>query len=367
MLNPIVNFGIAAALSLAGVGTILLALLGRWKRWRVVLALAGVALGVAAAGVILTTPQPLRVARAISFIKPLPTPTPRPAPTKAPAGQTPAAIAPVAATGRIVFHSDRSGDFEIWAMDDNGENPVQLTTSPGRDIEPAWSPDGSKIVFSSARDDADNLELYVMNADGSDQHRLVEIQPGDELGPEWSPDGKQIVFYSNTEGKLQLFLVNADGTEAKNVSKYPQASNSRPSWSPDGKRIAFVTDRDMNNEIYAMNPDGSNQTRLTDNNSDDVMPKWSPDGKMIIFESNRKGMNTLFLMNADGSDVRTALAEPAGDASPGWSNGGARFYYSSLRPHTWEIFVHDMATGADRQITSVGRGYNRFPAWTAKK
>jgi len=369
MQNPVVNFGIEAALALAGLGLVLLAILGRWKRWRLVLALAGVALGLGAARVVLTTPQPGRITRVVSRIMPRPTATARPLPARTPpmtpaTPATPGAQLAPAAGGKVVFHSDRSGDFEIWVMDDDGGNPTQLTNSPGRDIEPTWSPDGSQIVWASARSDVDNLELYVMNADGSDQHRLVEIQPGDELGPEWSPDGTRIAFYSNRDGKLQIYTVNADGTGLTNLTNFPDASNSRPAWSPDGTKITFVSDRDMNNEIYIMNADGSQQTRLTNDNSDDVMPKWSPDGKQIIFESNRNGLNTLFLINVDGSNVHLALGQPRGDATPAWGAQGQGFYFSSLRTSSWEIFYHDLATGQDRQLTSVGRGYNRFPSWT---
>jgi tol-pal system beta propeller repeat protein TolB len=211
-----------------------------------------------------------------------------------------------------------------------------------------------------------NVQLYVMNADGSNQHRLwAEKEVGDFLGPEWSPDGKQIVCYSNRGAcRLQIWIVNADGTDMQNVSNAFTSNNSRPSWSPDGSKIAFVSDRDGNSEIYVMNADGSNQTRLTHDNADDVMPKWSPDGKQIVFESNRAGINTLYIMNADGSDVKRVFANPQFDATPAFGNGGKRLYFSSLRTHNWELYYHDMATGEDHPLTAIGRGYNRFPQWT---
>ena len=116
----------------------------------------------------------------------------------------------------------------------------------------------TKIVFTSTRDG--NNEIYVMNAvDGSNQTRLTNNTDIDEF-PAWSPDSTKIAFTSN----LDIYVMNAvDGSDQTNISNNA-AFDSRPSWSPDGTKIAFTSTRDGNNEIYVMNAvDGSNQTRLT--------------------------------------------------------------------------------------------------------
>src|SRR6185312_16631829 len=116
--------------------------------------------------------------------------------------------------------------------------PANLTSSPATDdIEPAVSPDGSRVAF--ARKVGANYQIYVMNA---------------------------------ANGTTQQQLTSAD-------------DNRSPTWSPDGSKIAFASHRDGNWQIYSMNADGSGQTRLTNESSDDQHPAWSPDGMLIAFDS----------------------------------------------------------------------------------
>jgi hypothetical protein len=166
------------------------------------------------------------------------------------------------------------------------------------DLEPAWSPDGTRIAFVTFRHDprqlnfggppgpAGSTELYVSNTDGTGQLRLTN-SPGSEGGPtgtgvddndgeslpSWSPDGTKIAVASNRDGNWEIYVVNADGSGSQRLTNNP-ATDLRPRWSPDGTKIAFQTDRDGNQEIYAMNPDGSGQTNLTNNAANDTLYDW---------------------------------------------------------------------------------------------
>src|SRR5215210_4106604 len=120
----------------------------------------------------------------------------------------------------------------------------------------------------------------------------------------------KIAFHRNGE----IYVMNADGSEQTNISNNP-AFDGYPHWSPDGTKIAFASIRSGGDEIYVMNADGSNPTRLTSNSATDYQPSWSPDGKKIAFASIRDGndeseFNAIYVMNADdGSDV-TRLTNP---------------------------------------------------------
>ena len=130
----------------------------------------------------------------------------------------------------------------------------------------------TKIAFTSDRDG--NWEIYVMNADGSEQKRLTN-NLGFDLDPCWSPDGKKMAFASKREGNYEIYVMNVDGSEQKRLTKNP-GYDGYPVWSPDGKKIAFMSDRDGNEEIYFMNADGNEQRNLTNNPADDVYLSWSP-------------------------------------------------------------------------------------------
>src|SRR2546422_583991 len=152
--------------------------------------------------------------------------------------QTPA----LKANGKIAFVSDRDGNFEIYVMDADGSNQTRLTNNPARDGEPAWSPDGAKIVFVSQRDG--NEEIYVMNADGSDLRLLAQAPDGEfDYSPAWSPDGAKILFVQSSLcieepcANDSLFVMSADGSNRQQLLSLSTIGN--PGWSPDGGRITF--------------------------------------------------------------------------------------------------------------------------------
>jgi TolB protein len=171
---------------------------------------------------------------------------------------------------------------------------------PWDDAYPAWSPDGTKIAFASTRDSPYpdtcgwyhrevetpcTWDIYIANADGSGQTRITNTPDGNEVEPDWSPDGSKLAFTSGSE----IFTMNANGT---NVSQLTNGGrNEQPAWSPDGRKIAFRTFRDepdpatcsgqpdshpCNFEIYTMNADGTGQTNLTNGPEWDELPDWQP-------------------------------------------------------------------------------------------
>jgi hypothetical protein len=140
----------------------------------------------------------------------------------------PAAAVEHVLNGKIAFVSDRDGNDEIYVMNPDGSGQTRLTDNPADDGAPAWSPDGTKIAFTSNRD-AGNFEIYMMNADGSSQTNLTN-DPGFDDEPAWSPDGTKIVFAS-TRGTTDIWVMNADGTGQTNLNN-SLAGELKPDWQP---------------------------------------------------------------------------------------------------------------------------------------
>jgi Tol biopolymer transport system component len=249
---------------------------------------------------------------------------------------------------RIVFESNRAGSIDIYAMNADGSDQIRLTDNLSDDENSAWAPDGTRIVFDSDREG--NRDIYAMQADGSDQSRLTD-NPARDGGASWSPDGTRIAFHSNRDGNREIYSMNADGSDQIRLTDNP-ANDVWPSWSPDGQKISFISGRDGNAEIYTMNADGSDPTRLTDNPARDGMAAWSPDNTRIIFISNRDGNPEIYTMNADGSDQTRLTNEPFGEAFPSWSPDGRKILFSSNRDIDLEVYVMDADGSNQTNLTN---------------
>ena len=260
---------------------------------------------------------------------------------------------------RIVFSSDRDGDFEIYSMLPDGSDRKRLTNNSGYDDMPAWSPDGKKIAFVSDRHG--NPEIYVMNADGSRVRRLTQDNGPDNALPAWSPDSSRIAYSSGRDGNREIYVMDADGSNRVNLTNDP-GYDSSPAWSPDGRRILFNTRRDGNLEIYVMDADGSNQVRLTRNATSDEFPTWSPDGSRIAFSSSRTGPRAVYVMDADGSNPVQLTGDNFRDYWPSWSPDGARITFTSDRYGAPEIMAMN-ADGSHQVNLSHGPGADSAAAW----
>ena len=260
---------------------------------------------------------------------------------------------------------------------------------PGHSAYPAWSPDGSRIAFTSDRDGS--VDIYAMNADGSGVTRLTNDRAWD-LVPAWSPDGSRIALISNRDAfagrggdfflNFRVHVMNADGSGVTRLTS-GSAFETTPAWSPDGSRIAFASNRDASElrdddlagtQIYVMNADGSGVTRLTGaSEASDYSPAWSPDGSRIAFASDRgdsqRVNSDIYVMNADGSGItRLTGNSDWDDGFPAWSPDGSRIAFMSTRDDSrremFSIYLMNADGSGVTRLTGSSEWEDAVPAWS---
>lgn len=220
---------------------------------------------------------------------------------------------------RIVFQTNRDGNYEIYVMNADGSNQRNLTNNPATDQFPAWSLDGQSIVFMTDRDG--NREIYRMSQDGSGLTNLTN-NPAADTYPYWGNLGgfvtprPAILFTSDRSGNNDIFSMNTDGSNAVNLTLNP-ASDYAAVSSVEG-RVAFTSERDGNAEVYVMNSDGGGQTNLSLNNASDGYPYFSPDGAWITFTTNRDGNYEIYNMRNNGQEIYNFSQSSANDFISAW-------------------------------------------------
>jgi hypothetical protein len=258
----------------------------------------------------------------------------------------------------IVFGSNRTGSngYDIYWMLPDGTGQAPLLKRAGADLDPALSPDGSRVVFTGGS--STTSEIWVMGVDGSGLVQLTANSRVDQ-SPNWSPDGTQIVFASNMDGgsDLEIYVMNADGTGTPQRLTNNTNVDYLPDWSPDGARIAFSSNRISNAEIWVMDADGTDPVRLTQNAGTDYLPAWSPDGTRIAFSSNQTGNWDVIMMNADGTGQTNLTNASSQDVAAAWSPDGTQLVFQSSRDQSPNYELYRMlpdGTSVVRLTTTSG-------------
>ena len=238
-----------------------------------------------------TQVQPTVTAEIISTETPSPIPTetlsPTPTPTETPLpSETPTpALTPMGGGGMIAYASMVDEVAQIFVINSDGSGKRQVTESPGGACQPAWSPDGLRLVFVSPcsvdKGSYPSAALFIVNLDGSGVIPLPAISGGD-FDPAWSPDGKKIAFTSLRSGRSQIYLYNLDdGSTTVLSEKY--SSDMQPAWSLDGSKIVFISNRQGGpSQVWMMDADGKNHKRYSRADHIFYHPRWSPDGRLIL-------------------------------------------------------------------------------------
>ncbi len=275
---------------------------------------------------------------------------------------TAVAVALAAPTGRIIFHTDLYGRWEINQIAPDGGGFSRLTDGRGVYYLPSFSPDGTLIGLSSNL--PGNIEIHIMNADGSNLRRVTQ-QGAEDWGVAISPDNTRIVWHSNRGGTFRLYIADIDGRNVRQLTPPDSTRGSLDadaSWAPDGRRIVFAASRTPKG-LYFMDVDTGVLSHFAAAGEDAEDPAWSPDGTRIAFQSKRDGNQEIYVINVDGTGLRRLTNHPAVDGRPAWSPDSQWIAFESERDGKLDIYIM-RADGTDVRRVTTNDGKNGWASWT---
>jgi TolB protein len=268
---------------------------------------------------------------------------------------------------KIYFVSSRTGSKEIWVMDYDGENQHQVTHLGQISLSPHVSPDNSRIAFDSLGPNGWAVRMYSL-----DLGRMVRFPAGMEGGsnhaPAWSGDGTKIAFSSARSGRPEIWVSDDSGGSVHRITSF--GTDTSPTWNPKtNSQIAWVSGRTGEPQIYIMDQDGSNVQRMTDGGYA-VSPSWSPDGAMLTFSWNRKygpgdpGGQDIYVMDIASKRWLQATHESGTNDFPSWSPDQRHIVFERTiggRTQIWSM----LADGThQQQLTKIGNNF--MPNWSSK-
>lgn len=233
--------------------------------------------------------------------------------------------------GDLLVGSNRDGAVGLYQLLlERPEQLLPLARILGRAVtQPARSPDRA-LVAAAATVDSGNVDVVVLDADGQNLRRLT-TEPGTDTDPRWTPDGRQLVFISaRVQGTPQLFAVGAEGGAARPLTS-GRGGAASPDVAPDGQRVAFVSSRDGGPRLWEVRLDGTGLRRLTTGTDREGTPRWLPSGD-LVYTVEAGGSRTRIVRLPAGATVPTLLVEvPARVAALAVSRDGRQLAYVTSR------------------------------------
>ncbi|MCW4031847.1 MAG: DUF5050 domain-containing protein [Candidatus Bathyarchaeota archaeon] len=288
---------------------------------------------------------------------------------------------------KIIWKTDRLGNWTIWGMNSDGSEKRQLTSENTISGWPTWSPDGEEVVYWSWNLVSNTCDIWKMEVNGDPKIQLT-LDGSFKGPPQWSPKGDRIAYTSNLTGNMEAYVMNIDGSESKKLTDGHNPNfwvESRVTWHPDGERLYYqvttfplppntstiIPDDVAFVEIYVVNVDTGEQKNLTPNLHENVR-SVSPDGKKLICISLRSPNYGLWVMDNDGNNqipltwdgAERDIQPNVGDRAPHISPDGKKIVYWSLKASEQSDIWMINIDGSNQTRLTSNLYKDIYPTWS---
>ena len=264
---------------------------------------------------------------------------------------------------RIVFISESGPAIKrvkrLAIMDEDGANPIFLTTGSYMVLTPRFNPTAQMIAYMSYI--GAKPRIYLFDIETGKQEMLGNF-PNMTFSPRFSPDGNEVAMTLETAGNSDIYLMDLRTRAIRRLTTDP-AIDTAPSFSPDGRQIAFESDRGGSKQIYVMNADGSNQHRISFSAGENGTPVWSPRGDLLAFTKQQGASFKVGTVRPDGSGEHI-ITDGYHDEGPTWAPNGRVLMFTREAPggRGAQIWSVDVTGRNERRVMTPGDASD--PAWS---
>jgi TolB protein len=262
---------------------------------------------------------------------------------------------------RIAYVQAQGKTKEIYVVDFDGSNPVQVTRDNNLNLSPAWNSNGTQLAYVSYKEGG--TKIFAINLmDGA--QRLISGHPGLNISPAWRPGSNELAVTLSKDGNPNIYLISSSGEV---IQKLVQgfSINVSPGWSPDGKRLAYVSDETGNPQIYVFDVSSGQKRRITFSGNYNTAPAWSPKGDWIAYTSLVGGRHNIAIIRPEGGEMRQLTHGEGSNEDPSWSPDGRMVAFSSTRGGSSAIWILQTNGTGVRRLTQSGGG-QELPDWSPR-